>query len=199
MKLNLRKYDTVEIEGVTFPVRTLSLAEEVSIFIKPNTKFPVKIQTLTEADKQELIQVDGQYNPKIYVATKVIDKSSTQYLEYLEEKEKYTKILETAKFIDFNRKMEDGKPFYTQLDLPDSKDWLAICKALDEAGYGSNHAELILLKIKSIKKESIFERFFNLKAITDMDEDDLLYALEEIILNKQIKQEEYLQELEDNE
>lgn len=198
MKLNLRKYGTVDIEGTTFPVKTLSLAEETSIYIKPSVKFPTKIQSLSESEKIELQSQDTSFNPKIYVATKIVDKTSSEYIQFVEEKEKYSRILDTAKYIDFNRKMEDGNPFYTQLDLKDSKNWLEICKALDEAGYSNNHAETVLLKVKSLKKDTIIERIFNLQEITDMDMEDLLTSLQEIVQVKQYEREEALQSLENS-
>jgi hypothetical protein len=187
--LNLRKREMVEIEeGVFFPVRTLSIAEEASIKFNIEFGLPSKITTLTPAEKEEIIANDPNYNKQTYIATKVYDQTSPKYIAYLNKKEKYTPMLESLKFIDVSAEIEteDGKmPFWKSIGMSTEGDWLGLCEILENSGFSSNHAEKIIITVNKLKGDSVFQRIYKLQQITQMDYIELITALEEFMDTRQ--------------
>lgn len=186
--LNLRKKELVEIEeGIFFPVRTLSIAEEASIKFNIEFGLPSKITTLTPAQKEEIMANDPNYNKQTYIATKVYDQTSPKYMAYLTKKEKYTPMLESLKFIDVEAEIEteDGKDlFWRSIGMSSENDWLGLCEILEKSGFSSNHAEKIIITVNKLKGDSVFQRIYKLQQITQMDYIELISALEEFMDSK---------------
>ncbi len=192
-KLNLRKREMVWIDDdFKLPVRTLSVAEEAGIQLNIPFGIPSKIIKLTEAEKQDIIDSDPKYNEKTYIATKVYDKTSIQYIDYETKKLKFAPLLEGLKYIDFEFEYEDEEtkekmPFYEYLGLTSPDNWLEICEYFDNAGMTQNHLEKIIIAVKKMNKDSVFERLYKIQQITQMDYVTLLSALEEVMDKKQDK------------
>ncbi len=187
-KLNLRKRGVVYIEDIKIPVRTLSIAEESSVKLNVPFNIPSQIKSLTESEQQTIKESDPNYNPKTYIATKIYDKTSLQWKEYELKKDKYEPLLDSLKYIDFQADFDEvidnetiTQPYYKYLGLSSPDNWLEICEYFEEAGFSQNHAEKILIEVKKLQGDGIFERLHKIQKITNMDYVTLLSALEEVM------------------
>lgn len=198
--LSLRKRGVVTLsEDVEIPIKTLSIGEEASIKFPLPDKLPMKLTVLSENDKQVLKDQDPNYNPKAYLATKVLDTQSKEYKEYQKKVEKYAPILDAVKYIDFEAEVQkDGKTmkYYESIGLNNYKDWFEVCKYFDEVGLGENHVEKIVLFVKKLTGHSISQKIWNLQKITEMDYYELISGLEEVLDKKEQVREKALAEIE---
>jgi hypothetical protein len=198
--LSLRKKGMVQVaEGIEIPVKTLSIGEEASIKFPLPKNLPMKLTALSENDKQVLKDQDPNYNPKAYLATKVLDTQSKEYRDYQKKIEKYAPILDAIKYIDFEAEVtKEGKTmkYYESIELGNYKDWFEACKYFDEAGLGENHVEKIILYVKQLTGHSISQKLWNLQKITEMDYYELISGLEEVLDNKEQVREKALAEIE---
>ncbi len=211
-KLNLRKYGEVILgdgdDSITIPIKTLSISEELAVKFNEPSKLPTQISTLTESEKQQIAAQDPLYKKEVYVAYKVIDKTSALYKEHELKKEKYTPILEVAKYINFNKEVttdEGTVPFYEYLGIKNKNDWFEICEKLDEIGLSENHIEKIIIEVNKLKGNGLFKKLSRLQEITNMDYVTLLAGLEDYVENRKIDSanifsavEKYAEELEND-
>lgn len=183
--LNLRKYGEVEIsEDVVVPVKTLSIGEEAAIKFPLPDKMPTKIEVLSESDKKILQEKDKGYKPDIYIATKVLDTTSEAYKQYAEKVAKLTPILDGVKYIHFLKTIqtpEGEMPYHKTIGIENPRDWFEVCEKFEEAGLNDNHIEKIILKVNSLKGDSISARLYNLQEITKLDYFTLLTALDSFL------------------
>ena len=184
--LSLRKKTILKVdEDIFFPIRTLSLSEEASIKLRLPITLPSKITVPTQGQKEEFISLDPNFKPDVYIATKVFDQTSPQYIAAKSKQNSLEPMLDTLRYIDFNRKIkdEDGNlvAFYQHLGLSAPDDWLEICEYFEEAGFHEGHASQILVEVKKLKGDTIFERIARLQEITKMEYIDLIGALEKVV------------------
>ena len=186
-KLNFRKSKVVTIEDMFIPVRTLSISEENAIRINIPFNLPSKIDVLSAKDMDTIKKADKNYNPLTYPAVKTYDKTSQEWQTYEEEVAKYSPILDGVKYIDFDYKDEEGNTFLALLmqnGLPqmDIKkiDWLTVCKFFEEAGITDNVINDIIVAVKSLKGENVYEKLSKISSLVNMDYITLIGHLENI-------------------
>ena len=185
-KLNFRKTKVVAIEDMFIPVRTISIAEENSIKINIPCNIPSKVGVLNAKDLAEIKKLDKEYNPLTYPAVRTYDKTSKEWIKYEEDVIKYSPILDGVKYINFEYKeVGDDKTFLENLidnGLPkmtaDNINWIEVCMFFESIGITDNIINDIIVAVKALKGENVYEKLSKISTLVGMDYITLITHLE---------------------
>lgn len=193
--ISFRKYGEVTFGDITLPIRTLSISEEINAQITFPNDIPKKLERPTEAMKEHLTKADPKYNTNMYPMIRVYDVLDVKYVETTNKIQRYGKMLEALKYIDFDASTDEEGKISLWQDIGIVKgDWFKVCEFFEEKGFGSVEFELIINKAKALSGETLFERLGKIQDITKEDMFTIIMKLEALSTSKEdkIKETEYI-------
>lgn len=157
-------------DDFSLPIRTLSVAEELTFNFAQHIKMPTVQRRATAEEIEELKVNDPNFNSKIIPFVRVYDKTSEDYEESIQEKERLERIAVVAKYIDmdFPVEEEDGSVITLWEDFGIEKgDYYELSKFLAyEMSLSTLDLEKILIEVKALQGESVYEKLARFEQLT---------------------------------
>jgi hypothetical protein len=169
-----RKTGFVEFEdGFALPIKTLSIAEEVTFTFNEYLNIPVVQRRATAEEVEELKKTDPSFNSKIIPFIKVYDKTNPEFEHDTVEIQRLSQIANTAKYIDMDYivESEEGTPVTLWEDFGIAKgDYYELAKYLAyDMCLSTMDLERILVEVKALQGESIYEKLARFEQLTGRD------------------------------
>ena len=190
--LNRRKTGVIELEdGVVLPIKTLSITEEVMGNFNKYYEIPKIHRRATKEELEDIKKVDPTFNSKTIPMIVEYDLTNDEYQEKLLEKEKLEELLSIIKYIDMDYIIDEeaGTTLWEDLEVRKG-DWFALAKKFAyDLCLTTKDLEIITLKVKALKGESVFEKLAKFEKATNVSTPE--------ILNLVFKKDEILNKLEE--
>lgn len=179
--ISLKQKSTVEISnGIVLPLRTLSISEETTVKFDKYTKIPKKTKPANSKEINEIKKYDPDFNKKLYPMLVKYDVDSVEYREMKEMENKYEETSRVVKFIDMDYVLDNGNTIWEDLDIEEGN-WLEVCKYFgDEMHLTTADYESILIAVKQMQGESVFEKLARIKRLSGKNMLELLEYIEEM-------------------
>ena len=186
-----------ESDPIELPIRTLSISEETQVRIQSNHPIPRKIRPATGKEIEEIKINDPNFNKKAYPMLAVYDTESEEYSDSVELHDKYGEIAKVVKFIDMDCVVDDnGTTIWDDLDLKRG-DWLGACMYFgDVMQLKATDFEIILMEVRKLQGDSVFEKIAKIKQLSGKDIFDILEFMDkkeeeeaEALAEEQLKEE----------
>ncbi len=162
-----RKNGFVELgDDIVLPIKTLSVAEEIDFNFDEHYNIPVIQRRATQDELEEIKKEDPSFNSKIIPFIKIYDKTSSEYVESMEEKKRLEQVATVIKYIDMDYILEDGNTLWQDFEIEEG-DFYELAKYFAyDFNISAKDLELILIEIKALQGESVYEKLSNFEKIT---------------------------------
>lgn len=162
-----KKTGFVELEDdIVLPVKTLSVAEEVEFNFDEHYSIPVIQRRATQDELEEIKKDDPSFNSKIIPFIKVYDKTSPEYAGAMEEKKRLEQVATVIKYIDMEYVNEEGQTLWQDFEIEEGNFYELAKYFAYDFNIAAKDLELILIEIKALQGESVYEKLSSFEKMT---------------------------------